>query len=290
MSSSLDPAYVALLGLADGFLKSNTVAGTNARALGVKPALKCLGAILQLQHDRTSGANTSQAHPLPESIIAKTHLQMASILHTETKNKSIAKQHCQQAWYLSQNAEHGVEDVRFEAASLLAEMIMNEVENGEVAAQNLQQAPLSTTADAKQVLMKALETSQAFPYWHCRLLFQLANIQAGEKDYVSAVSILGAGVDFAYMAQAHYARMFFLLSKAMLYLLERKFAEANPILHQTGPLIESWVTQNPHQKEAVARVQKEYLQMFFLVLQVSCSKKVFRTMDYDVPKDISLIS
>ena len=271
MSSSLDPAYVALLGLADGFLKSNTVSGTNARALGVKPALKCLGAILQLQHDRTSGANASRAPPLPESIIAKTHLQMASILHTETKNKAIAKQHCQQAWYLSQNNERGVEDVRYEAASLLAEMIMNEVENGEAVAQNQQQ---STTADAKQVLMKALETSQAFPYWHCRLLFQLANIQAGEKDYVSAVSILGAGVDFAYMAGAHYARMFFLLSKAMLYLLERKFAEANPILHQTGPLIESWVQQNPQQKETVARVQKEYLQMFFLVLQVSNGKKI----------------
>merc|ERR1712223_1385487 len=266
MSSSLDPAYVALLGLADGFLKSNTISGTNARALGVKPALKCLGAILQLQNDRTSGA--SQTPPLPESIIAKTHLQMASILHTETKNKTIAKQHCQQAWYSSQNSETGVEDVRFEAASLLAEMIMNEVESGQANLQNQQQAPLSTTADAKQVLMKALETSQAFPYWHCRLLFQLANIQAGEKDYVSAVSILGAGVDFAYMAGAHYARMFFLLSKAMLFLLERKFAEANPILHQTGPLIESWVTQNPHQKETVARVQKEYLQMFFLVLQV----------------------
>ena len=209
MNTSLDPAYVALLGLADGFLKSNTIPGTNARALGVKPALKCLGAIIQLQHDRTSGVNSTQAPPLPESLIAKTHLQMASILHTETKNKTVAKQHCQQAWYSSQNSESGVEDVRFESASLLAEMIMNEVENGQGAVQNQQQAPLSTTADAKQILMKALETSQAFPYWHCRLLFQLANIQAGEKDYVSAVSILGAGVDFAYMAGAHYARMFF---------------------------------------------------------------------------------
>lgn len=267
MTTSHDPAYVALLGLADGFLKSNTISPTNARALGVKPALKCLGAIIQLQHDRTSAGNAAQAPLLPESVIARTHLQMASILHTETKNKTIAKQHCEQAWYSSQNA---VEDVKFEAAALLAEMIMNEVESGNATVPNQQQQqnPLSTTADAKQILMKALETSQSFPYWHCRLLFQLANIQAGEKDYVSAVSILGAGVDFAYMAGANYARMFFLLSKAMLYLLERKFAEANPILHQTGPLIESWVQQNQHQKETVARVQKEYLQMFFLVLQV----------------------
>ena len=63
--------------------------------------------------------------------------------------------------------------------------------------------------------------------------------------------------------------MLFLLSKAMLYLLERKFADANPILHQTGPMIEAWVQQNTHhQKESVAKQQKEYLQIFFLVLQV----------------------
>merc|ERR550532_2716897 len=35
-----------------------------------------------------------------------------------------------------------------------------------------------------------------------------------------------------------------------------------------GPVIENWIQQNQHQKESVARVQKEYLQMFFLVLQV----------------------
>ena len=89
-----------------------------------------------------------------------------------------------------------------------------------------------------------------------------------EKDYNSAVQLLGAGVDFAFMARANYTRMLFMLSKAMLFLLERKFADANPILHQTGPMIEAWVQQNSHQKEAVAKHQKEYLQIFFLVLQV----------------------
>ena len=97
----------------------------------------------------------------------------------------------------------------------------------------------------------------------------LQNIYVIEKDYNSAVQILGAGVDFAFMARAYYTRMLFWLSKAMLYLLERKFADANPILHQTGPMIEAWVQQNSHhQKESVAKQQKEYLQIFFLVLQV----------------------
>ena len=63
-------------------------------------------------------------------------------------------------------------------------------------------------------------------------IFYLQNIYVIEKDYNSAVQILGAGVDFAGMAGAYYTRMLFWLSKAMLFLLERKFADANPILHQ----------------------------------------------------------
>jgi len=60
-----------------------------------------------------------------------------------------------------------------------------------------------------------------------------------------------------------------MLSKTMLLLMERKFSEANPLLQQMSPLIENWVTQNNHQKEQVAKQQKEYLQMYYLVLQVS---------------------
>ena len=54
--------------------------------------------------------------------------------------------------------------------------------------------------------------------------------------------------------------------------MERKFEEVNPLLNQTGPMIENWVAQNAHQSEGVAKQQKEYLQMFFLVLQVRRKK------------------
>lgn len=43
-----------------------------------------------------------------------------------------------------------------------------------------------------------------------------------EKDYNSAVQILSAGVEFANYVNAYYTRMLFLLSKTMLFLLERK--------------------------------------------------------------------
>lgn len=65
------------------------------------------------------------------------------------------------------------------------------------------------------VNLQAVEMSQNNSYWHCRLLFQLASIHAAEKDYASAVSILGAGVDFAYVAGAYYTRLLFMLSKTM---------------------------------------------------------------------------
>merc|ERR1711899_669201 len=216
--SGLDPGYLALLGLADNFLKTSpNHPGYRVNPGGVLPAIKCLGALLL----------------------------------RETQNADLAKQHLNAAW--CHPASLQFEEIRFEAGCCLAEIY---VESGQL-------------VQAKQVLQEAMKGSQRLPYWHCRHLFQLANIYVIEKDYNSAVQILGAGVEFAFMAGAYYTRMLFWLSKAMLFLLERKFADANPILHQTGPMIEAWIQQNSHhQKESVAKQQKEYLQIFFLVLQV----------------------
>merc|ERR1712179_539906 len=58
------------------------------------------------------------------------------------------------------------------------------------------------------------------------------------------------------------------LSKTMLFLCERRFQEANPLLQQISPEIEGWVVSYQHTGQAVASQQKEYLQMFYLVLQV----------------------
>ena len=43
----------------------------------------------------------------------------------------------------------------------------------------------------------------------------LQSIHSMEKDYVSAVNVLGVGVEFAYMAGASYTRLLFMLSKTM---------------------------------------------------------------------------
>ena len=60
-------------------------------------------------------------------------------------------------WCLSQTINQ-FDDVKFEAASVLAELHDQQ-----------QQSSLS-----KPILRKAIELSQHSIYWHCRLIFQLA--------------------------------------------------------------------------------------------------------------------
>lgn len=62
---------------------------------------------------------------------------------------------------------NGFEDVKFEAASVLAELY--EQQN---------QSNLS-----KPILRKAIELSQHSIYWHCRLIFQLA-----VSEFVGSIS------------------------------------------------------------------------------------------------------
>lgn len=88
----------------------------------------------------------------------------------------------------------------------------------------------------------------------------MQQIHANEKDYELASSLLGVGVDYAHISAANYTRMLFLLSRAMLLLIEKKIMEVHPLLNQAGHLIENWQGSNH---------QKELLKVFFLVLQVS---------------------
>uniref|UniRef100_A0A8C3LB53 Cohesin loading complex subunit SCC4 homolog n=1 Tax=Chrysolophus pictus TaxID=9089 RepID=A0A8C3LB53_CHRPC len=139
------------------------------------------------------------------------------------------------------------EDVKFEAASLLSELYCQE----------------NSVDTAKPLLRKAIQISQQTPYWHCRLLFQLAQLHTLEKDLVSACDLLGVGAEYARVVGFG----FFLLSKNILdcsyldlLLMERKLQEVHPLLTLCGQIVENW-QGNP--------IQKESLRVFFLVLQVT---------------------
>lgn len=60
-------------------------------------------------------------------------------------------------WRLSQSIT-GFDDVKHEAASLLAELFEQQ----------------NQSSQSKQILRNAIELSHQSVYWHCRLIFQLA--------------------------------------------------------------------------------------------------------------------
>lgn len=158
MASSQDAWYLSLLGLAENFRTSNRI----------KMCIQCLQAVFSFKP--------------PPRVEARTHLQLGNILLQYTKNTDLARTHLEQAvrsksptrecpltgrfslthfcclqWLLSQSI-NAFDDVKFEAASVVAELYQQQNQS------NL----------AKPILRKAVELSQHNIYWHCRLIFQLA--------------------------------------------------------------------------------------------------------------------
>ncbi|KAK9409113.1 MAU2 chromatid cohesion factor like [Crotalus adamanteus] len=220
-SGASESWYVALLGLAEHFRTSSPPK--------VRLCVHCLQAVLPRKP--------------PARVEARTHLQLGSVLYHHTRNGEQARGHLEKAWLISQQIPQ-FEDVKFEAASLLSELYCQE----------------NSVDTAKPLLRKAIQISQQTPYWHCRLLFQLAQLHTLEKDLVSACDLLGVGAEYARVVGSEYTRALFLLSKGMLLLMERKLQEVHPLLTLCGQIVENW-QGNP--------IQKESLRVFFLVLQVT---------------------
>ncbi|XP_066590231.1 MAU2 chromatid cohesion factor homolog isoform X2 [Prorops nasuta] len=192
----------------------------------IKSCIQCLQAVFNFKP--------------PQRVEARTHLQLGNILFTHTKNVDLARSHLEEAWQLS---DIKFDDVKFEAASVVAELYEQQQQP------NLSQA----------ILRKAIELSQHNVYWHCRLIFQLAQIHASEKNFEVASKLLAVGVDFCQLSNASYTRVLFLLSRCMLLLIDKKFNDAHALLTTAGHQVENW-QGSLH--------QKEYLKVFFLVLQV----------------------
>ncbi|XP_035826440.1 MAU2 chromatid cohesion factor homolog, partial [Aplysia californica] len=167
-SSQEQPWYVALLGLAEHFRTSNPQ--------NIRLCIHCLQSIFNFSP--------------PPHIEARTHLQLGTILLTHAKNIDIARSHLEKAWTISSTVPH-IDDVRFESASILSQVYSEK--------QNQPQ-------HAKPILLKAIELSQQAPYWHCRLLFQLAQLHTAEKDWLAAMNMMGIGADYALSVRSEYTR------------------------------------------------------------------------------------
>ncbi|KAM8704497.1 hypothetical protein ACLKA7_009014 [Drosophila subpalustris] len=219
-AASQDACYISLLGLAEYFRTSQPP--------NIKKCIQCLQALFTFQP--------------PSKVEARTHLQMGQVLMAYTLNINLARQHLEQAWNISEPLMN-FDDVKFDTASLLAQLHLQ----------------MEQSSHAKAMLRRAVELSQNNVYWHCKLLLQLSQIHANDREYSLASDLLAVGAESAEEAGATYLKVLFLLSRAMILMIERKTNDVLALLNSAGQIIDNNIP-NPH--------QKEYLKVFFLVLQV----------------------
>ncbi|XP_050721504.1 MAU2 chromatid cohesion factor homolog isoform X1 [Eriocheir sinensis] len=221
MANPQDACYLSLLALAERFRTQEPA--------NIKSCVQCLQAVLTFRP--------------PPKVEARTHLQLATLLTQHTTNTQLARDHLQQAWSLSMSIV-GFDDVRFEAASELAKLYEQ----------------TGSAANAKSVLQRAIELSRQSVFWHCRLIFQMAQLGVTEMDYASAGSLLQKGLEYCLIQGIAYNQILFLLSKIMVMLLEGRGAvEIQTLLNQANQSVEQYNG---------AQGQKEHLRVFYLVLLV----------------------
>lgn len=85
-------------------------------------------------------------------------------------------------------------------------------------------------------------------------------LHASDREYSVASELLALGVDSTEETNATYLKVLFLLSRAMVLMIDRKMNDVLTIFHQASIVIENSI-QNLH--------LKEYLKVFYLVLQAS---------------------
>lgn len=222
-TSENDPRYVALLGLAEKF--------RTAKPANIRLAIHCLQSIFAAQP--------------PPRVAARTHLQIGKLLLQFSTEVSSAKEHLDKCHNICESARLPYEDLRFECADLYSTVCRKDC----------------VPETAIPVVAAAVEQSQKSPYWHCRLLFQTGQLYCDVKNYGFAVEYINRGINFCTKERTKYTKVLFLLSKAMILLIERNnLDEAAEILSTTTPILDSWIGTS---------TLTESLRVFELVLKVS---------------------
>nr|CAH8854403.1 unnamed protein product [Trichobilharzia regenti] len=221
-SHLVSDCYASLLGLAETF---RTMSPPNMRL-----AVHCLKAILHFK--------------LPVNLEARTHLQLGRLLFHYSKSDEQTKFHLEKARTLGAHLKANDDSIKFEAAALLAEFFEKKGKRYE----------------ATCILNDAIRLSNNNPYWHCRILLELAQAHIAERDVNSACEILAMGSEYARLHNSDYTNGLFLLSKCMLLLASRQLPEFTVTLTTASRLIEQFKGTMYH---------REALRVFYLVLHAS---------------------
>ncbi|CAH8557288.1 unnamed protein product [Heterobilharzia americana] len=213
--SLVSDCYASLLGLAETF---RTMSPPNMRL-----AVHCLKAILQFK--------------LSVNLEARTHLQLGRLLFHYSKSDDQTKFHLEKARTLGAHLKANDDSIKFEAAVLLAEFFERKGKRYE----------------ATCILNDAIRLSNNNPYWHCRILLELAQAHIAERDVNSACEILAMGSEYARLHNSDYTNGLFLLTS-------RQLPEVTATLTAVSRLIEQFKGTMYH---------REALRVFYLVLHVS---------------------
>ncbi|KAA3674624.1 MAternally affected uncoordination, partial [Paragonimus westermani] len=209
--SLVSDCYASLLGLAEFF---RTMSPPNMRL-----AVHCLKAVLHFK--------------IPVNLEARTHLQLGRLLFNYSKSDEQTKFHLEKARTLGAHLRAKDDDsIKFEAAALLADFFERKGKRYE----------------ATCILNDAIRLSNNNPYWHCRLLLELALLLASRQlpEVTSTLAVVSRMIDnfrgINYHREA--LRVFYLVLHVSFYLISGQAKSARPILRQLHQSIQQFAAMD----------------------------------------------
>uniref|UniRef100_A0A5S6R1S4 MAU2 chromatid cohesion factor homolog n=1 Tax=Trichuris muris TaxID=70415 RepID=A0A5S6R1S4_TRIMR len=224
MTEYQDAYYFGLVALAERFRTSNPPEIGNT--------IRCLLAVFELNP--------------PAGVEARVHSQLGNIYLSYTENVDCAKYHLEKAINLAKTF-HAFDDILADASSSLAQLFR---ELGELTL-------------CKQLLWESIEILSRchdVMCWLARLIFQLVDVQADERDYSSAVDALRRGFEYATRENCLYLKIVFLLNISQFLMLEGRLQELHGHMEKAAHLIDAW-QGDP--------VRRSSLRAWFMVIQTS---------------------
>jgi MAternally-affected-uncoordination protein len=199
-SAGDDPTVTALLAMSEFFVSQ--------RPQAVCEAARCLLAVLALR-------------PVPR-VEASVRLRLGLLLSEHTSCALEAKEQLEKSMLVAGTSGNMLE-VRFHAASSLA---------GLLATQGHQQ-------QARGLLRGKLEATSHHPYWHTRLLLQLADLMSSEGDVAGQMSMLSRCADYCQRVGAGHTHLLATLARGAVLLTHHNYSEAGSVLNVASSALEN---------------------------------------------------
>ncbi|RNA07819.1 MAU2 chromatid cohesion factor -like protein [Brachionus plicatilis] len=238
--------YLALLGLADSFQKSNQH----------RLCIHCLESMLLIKPIDIP----VQLH-FQLQIKARLNLSRLYLKYT-SKSNQIINMHLEKATIMIQNLNVN-DEYRYVATYIVYKILQKQKAYQDQLRQNPQtdQSQLINIFSL-DLIKNMIESSKALPVWHLRLIFLIGDLCFKEKDYQSAAYYINIGIQYCAQNKiSSYTHIMLILTKGLIHLAQKNPNELQTTMEPCGKLIENFHTKNIYQIET--------LKVFFLVLQVA---------------------